>query len=919
MMAVGLELSCTTYNLHGFNQGYPLLCSLCSHSDIIMIQEHWLPPFDLFKLDTISSEFTSFASSAMTHAVQSDILKGRPFGGVAILVRNNIASKVKCICKMERCIMLRLDNLILVNLYMPCKSVDNYSDVFAEVLACVYNYCNSNSNCDILIGGDFNCELAPSERVLWPIIRDFMTDCDLDLTDHLITGNDAVYTYCQHVTGASSHIDHFIVSRHMLNCVQSVKIVDDGSNLSDHLPVSLVCNVTSAVMCSDANAAVLSDTVADCFHLRWDKADLISYYQCSYNLLSSIDVRCLDSGPAGVEYCYQAIVDSLKMAALKTVPCKRQTFYKFWWDFELDKLKEMSMGSHNIWKQAGKPRHGPVYEAKRISHYNYKLAVKRKKESHQDEFTNELHECLLNKDMVSFWKSWHSKFGGKKPAKVIEGLINPQDIAGKFADMFEAVSRPNNISINAAYVSNFNSRIKSHVSTSAVAPFSVFEIEQCIRKLKHGKAPGFDGLSIEHITNCHPVLVVQIACLFNCMLRTGYVPDAFGMGVIIPLIKNVDGNAGSADNYRGITLSPILSKLFELCLLLRVSDFLTSSELQFGFKEKFSCTHAIFIVKEVLSYFNKQHTTVTMAALDISKAFDKVNHYVLFNKLLDRDVPICLIHVLMNWYGKCKAVVRWQSAISHSFRILAGVRQGGVLSPLLFAVYIDGVIRKLESSGLGCKIHGLFAGCILYADDIILLAHTSFALQHMLDICYDEITALDLQFNSSKSVIMRVGPRWDRPCVGFDLGPSRLKFVDSLKYLGIYLKTGKMFSCSYEHVKYRFYSQFNALYSRSKASDSELVSVELMKSFCMPIVLYGLEATVPKKSTFATFNNMINRAVYRIFNVSSNNDIHEIRHYLGLYDVELLCDERRLKFLKKARILPHVLLNVLSAKFLSFL
>ena len=66
--------------------------------------------------------------------------------------------------------------------------------------------------------------------------------------------------------------------------------------------------------------------------------------------------------------------------------------------------------------------------------------------------------------------------------------------------------------------------------------------------------------------------------------------------------------------------------------------------------------------------------------------------------------------------------------------------------------------------------------------------------------------------------------------------------------------------------------------------------------------------------------NEVNKtAVYRIFNVSSNNDIHEIRHYLGLYDVELLCDERRLKFLKKARILPHVLLNVLSAKFLSFL
>ena len=133
-----------------------------------------------------------------------------------------------------------------------------------------------------------------------------------------------------------------------------------------------------------------------------------------------------------------------------------------------------------------------------------------------------------------------------------------------------------------------------------------------------------------------------------------------------------------------------------------------------------------------------------MAALDISKAFDKVNHYILFNKLLDRDVPVCLIHVLVNWYGKCNAVVRWNSVISHPFRILAGVRQGGVLSPVLFALYIDGVIRRLESSGLGCKIHGLYVGCILYADDIILLAHTSVALQNMLDLCNAEISALDL-------------------------------------------------------------------------------------------------------------------------------------------------------------------------------
>ena len=143
--------------------------------------------------------------------------------------------------------------------------------------------------------------------------------------------------------------------------------------------------------------------------------------------------------------------------------------------------------------------------------------------------------------------------------------------------------------------------------------------------------------------------------------------------------------------------------------------------------------------------FNKQHTIVNIAALDISTAFDKVNYFVLFNKLLDRAVPVCLVNVLMCWYGKCNAMVRWNSGFSRVFHICAGVRQGGILSPLLFAVYIDEVIRKLELSGCGCgcRLHGLFADCILYVDDIILLAQTVSDLQKMLDICTMRLAHLD--------------------------------------------------------------------------------------------------------------------------------------------------------------------------------
>ena len=124
----------------------------------------------------------------------------------------------------------------------------------------------------------------------------------------------------------------------------------------------------------------------------------------------------------------------------------------------------------------------------------------------------------------------------------------------------------------------------NYESISSPAPFTVYEVEKCIGMLKRGKAPGIDGLSTEHIVYCHPIIIVQLTCLFNSMLKLGYVPDEFGTGVIIPLIKNATGDVSSTDNYRGITLSPILSKLFELCMLLRFSEFY--SHLNFSLVSK---------------------------------------------------------------------------------------------------------------------------------------------------------------------------------------------------------------------------------------------------------------------------------------------------------------------------------------------
>ena len=92
--------------------------------------------------------------------------------------------------------------------------------------------------------------------------------------------------------------------------------------------------------------------------------------------------------------------------------------------------------------------------------------------------------------------------------------------------------------------------------------------------------------------------------------------------------------------------------------------------------------------------------------MDMTKAFDKVNHYALYLKLMMRQVPVCYIYLLSDWYGKVFISVKWGQSLSKQVRLTTGVRQGGVLSPVLFALYVNDIITSVENSGYGCEIAG---------------------------------------------------------------------------------------------------------------------------------------------------------------------------------------------------------------------
>ena len=151
------------------------------------------------------------------------------------------------------------------------------------------------------------------------------------------------------------------------------------------------------------------------------------------------------------------------------------------------------------------------------------------------------------------------------------------------------------------------------------------------------------------------------------------------------------------DSYRPIALASCLSKVFESLLLDKTRVYLNTKSNQFAYKKKSNTDTCLFAFKEIIDSYNQHDSNVYCCFLDASKAYDRVSHKRLFNCLHHRKVPLIYIRILAFWYKNQIMYVKWGSAISAGFTVTNGVRQGYVLSPYLFCVYVDNMSNKLNN------------------------------------------------------------------------------------------------------------------------------------------------------------------------------------------------------------------------------
>ena len=259
----------------------------------------------------------------------------------------------------------------------------------------------------------------------------------------------------------------------------------------------------------------------------------------------------------------------------------------------------------------------------------------------------------------------------------------------------------------------------------------------------------------------------------------------------LPLLKSSLKNPAEANSYRAIAGSSLLLKLFDQVILLLWGHLLASDPLQFGYKAGFSTTQCTWLVMEVASYFLRKGTPCIVTLLDCTKAFDKCKFDILFGKLLDRKLPAVVIRVLMFVYEEQKAWVKWGKCRSRTFGIVNGTRQGSVLSPALFSVYMDDLIVKLRKAGVGCHIGGIYCGVVGYADDLLLMAPSRSAMETMLKICEDYAGNNNLEFSTdpnpvkskSKCIFMSGHLNIDKP-VNLKLYGVDLPWVKTASHLG---------------------------------------------------------------------------------------------------------------------------------------
>ena len=491
----------------------------------------------------------------------------------------------------------------------------------------------------------------------------------------------------------------------------------------------------------------------------------------------------------------------------------------------------------------------------------------------------------------------------RKPAKIpisVDGWTSRNEIAEHFADKFRVLY--NSVGYTNDDIRKLKQLLDHKISTVCDCGHCSYSNNHCIctndvvkaiKELKRNKIDGEGKLMSDHVLNGSNKLNVFIGFLFTALLRHGYSPDGAITGTMLPLIKGRWSNSSLSDNYRAITLSSIFSKMIDIIILHKFEGELQTSDLQFSFKKESSTSLCTCIVQETVSYFVNNKTNVYGLLLDASKAFDRVNFIKLFYILISRNICPMVCRLLLYMYVNQKLRVRWVDTLSEAFGVKNGVKQGGVISPIFYCVYIDGLLLELQRSHVGCYVGQVFSGAYAYADDLTLLAPSLSALKEMVSICSKYAADFDISFNAKKSqlIIFKCSnkPVCDPAII---INGEPVKRVYSVVHLGHILNENINKSDNSKCIG-DFNFQCNLFLANYAHASSKLRNI-LFNKYCTSF--YGSQILPIYDDSLADLFRSWRVAVRRVWRVPWHTHSSLLPHLAGVMAPNLWFDKRAVKF-----------------------
>ena len=711
---------------------------------------------------------------------------------------------------------------------------------------------NTNDVNHVIIGGDLNTDLSRNRSLHTSSLVSFADRENLKfVVNH--ENADVDYTYEGVPHGNHSLIDHFIVTDNLYDKIIRMNVVHSVDNFSDHSHIYvelLLPLIYDSCTPEDTQCRVkwCKATAGDIDNYKVALDDMLSNIVLPTDAISCDDFFCKDH-QNDIEVFHDSIVRSCLNAAELTIPhsvtvnanlSRRQSIAG--WSDSVRESRDTAIFWHSIWKSCQSPRNGWVADIRRKTRARYHYAVKRAKQQENACKANKLANSFLARDKRDFWTNVRYARGKKTcNPSVIDGINGNESIGDLFAQKYASLY--NSVSYDSNSMKNLLSSLDQNIRAECICGkcynshgISVERVKEAVNNLKRGKHDGDLYHYSDHLINGTKYLHGLMSLLFSCMLRHGFCPSSFLLSTVIPIPKNQRKSLNDSENYRGIALSSIMGKVLDWIILLDNHDVLASSNLQFGFKSKSSTIQCSFVAVEVINYYVNGSSTVNAVLLDASKAFDRVNYVKLFKLLIDKGLCSTVARFLAFMYTNQCVRVKWKNYLSNTFNVSNGVKQGGVLSPILFSVYIDELLSALEQEKVGCYIGDSFFGALAYADDILLLSPSRTAMSRMLKLCEKYAKEYDIIFNAAKSKQVLFGNKGNAfaPVM---LNDSPIPIGNSDKHLGCYFGVD-MCKNQVENIKQDLFKRANAILSLFNYANSDVL-YEIFKSQCLS--LYGCQ------------------------------------------------------------------------------